>query len=199
MTTNRLPTHEFLQEAEREAGRFDWEGTFADYFGMIGDNPSISRLSHRMVYDAIVANGVDEAPETGSPNYTLFADKVYGQDDTIESIVEYFASSARRLEIRKRILLLLGPPASGKSTIVALIKEALENFTRTDEGALYAIKGCPMQEEPLHLIPHNLRPKLQARLRNIRRGRPLPTMQVHGPHSVQGSDLRRSGGQDRIH
>ena len=41
MTTNRLPTHEFLQEAEREAGRFDWEGTFADYFGMIGDNPSI--------------------------------------------------------------------------------------------------------------------------------------------------------------
>ena len=161
MTTNRLPTHEFLQEAEREAGRFDWEGTFADYFGMIGDNPSISRLSHRMVYDAIVANGVDEAPETGSPTYTLFADKVYGQDDTIESIVEYFASSARRLEIRKRILLLLGPPASGKSTIVALIKEALENFTRTDEGALYAIKGCPMQEEPLHLIPHNLRPKLQ--------------------------------------
>ena len=161
MTTNRLPTHEFLQEAEREAGRFDWEGTFADYFGMIGDNPSISRLSHRMVYDAIVANGVEEDPATGSPTYRLFADEVYGQDDTIESIVEYFASSARRLEIRKRILLMLGPPASGKSTIVALIKEALENYTRTDQGSLYAIKGCPMQEEPLHLIPHNLRPKLQ--------------------------------------
>ena len=108
MTTNRLPTHEFLQEAEREAGRFDWEGTFADYLGMVADNPSISRLSHRMVYDAIVSKGVDEDPETGSPAYRLFADKVYGQDDTIESIVEYFASSARRLEIRKRILLLLG-------------------------------------------------------------------------------------------
>ena len=161
MTTNRLPTHEFLQEAEREAGRFDWQGTFADYFNMIGDNPSISRLSHRMVHDAIAANGVKEDPETGKPAYTLFADKVYGQDDTIESIVEYFASSARRLEIRKRILLLLGPPASGKSTIVAMIKEALEGYTRTDEGALFAIKGCPMQEEPLHLIPHNLRPKLQ--------------------------------------
>ena len=161
MTTNRLPTHEFLQEAEREAGRFDWEGTFADYLSMVGDNPSISRLSHQMVYDAIVANGVEEHPETGGPNYRLFADKVYGQDDTIESIVEYFASSARRLEIRKRILLLLGPPASGKSTIVSLIKEALESYTRTDAGALYAIKGCPMQEEPLHLIPHNLRPQLQ--------------------------------------
>ena len=136
MTTNRLPTHEFLQEAEREAGRFDWQGTFADYFNMIGDNPSISRLSHRMVHDAIAANGVKEDPETGKPAYTLFADKVYGQDDTIESIVEYFASSARRLEIRKRILLMLGPPASGKSTIVALIKEALENYTRTDQGSL---------------------------------------------------------------
>ena len=161
MSTNRLPTHEFLQEAEREAGRFDWEGTFADYFNMVGDNPSVSRLSHRIVYDAIVANGVEEHPVTGGPSYSLFSDKVYGQDETIESIVEYFASSARRLEIRKRILLLLGPPASGKSTIVALIKEALEDYTRSDEGALFAIKGCPMQEEPLHLIPHNLRPKLQ--------------------------------------
>ncbi len=161
MTTNRLPTHQFLQEAEREAGRFDWEGTFADYFEMIGENPSISRLSHKMVYDAIVAQGVTEDPQTGTPSYTLFADKVYGQDDTIDSIVEYFSSSARRLEIRKRILLLLGPPASGKSTMVALIKEAIEAYTRTDEGALYAIKGCPMQEDPLHLIPHNLRPKLE--------------------------------------
>ena len=50
------------------------------------------------------------------------------------------------------------PPASGKSTIVALIKKALEDYTRTDEGAVYAIAGCPMQEEPLHLIPHSLRP-----------------------------------------
>ncbi len=157
----RLPTEEFLREAEREVGRFDWEGTFADYLRMVSENPFITRLSHHLVYDAILAHGVDVSTESGNPKYKLFDDKVYGQDETIESIVEYFASSSRRLEIRKRIMLLLGPPASGKSTIVALIKEALEQFTRTDEGAVFAIKNCPMQEEPLHLIPHNLRPKLQ--------------------------------------
>ena len=33
----------------------------------------------------------------------------------------------------------------------------LEQYSRTDEGAVYAIKGCPMHEDPLHLIPHHLR------------------------------------------
>ena len=160
MATEKLPTQEFLQEAEREVGRFDWEGSFADYLAMISENPGLARLSHKLVYDAILAKGVSSAPDTGSPAYDLFDDKVFGLDDTIDSIVEYFASSARRLEIRKRILLLLGPPATGKSTIVALIKRALEDFTRTDEGAIYSIKDCPMQEDPLHLIPRGLRPRL---------------------------------------
>ena len=159
--TQRLPTAQFLQEAEREVGRFDWEGTFAEYLDMVSERMTIPRLSHDLVYEAILSHGVDEAPDSASPRYRLFNDKVYGQDETIETIVEYFASSSRRLEIRKRILLLLGPPASGKSTIVALIKEALEQFTRTDDGAVYAIKNCPMQEDPLHLVPHNLRPQLQ--------------------------------------
>ena len=160
MTNNRLQTQEFLREAEREVGRYDWEGTFADYLDLVGLDPSITRLSHKLVHDAVLAKGVGESRLTGATTYNLFEDKVYGQDEAIESIIEYFASSARRLEIRKRILLLLGPPASGKSTIVALIKEAIEEFTRTDEGAVFAIKGCPMQEEPLHLVPQNLRPKL---------------------------------------
>ena len=158
--TSKTSPEQFLREAEREVGRFAWEGTFAEYLEMLVENPAISRLSHKLVYDAILAKGVRESPETGAPRYRLFDEQVYGQDDTIESVVEYFASSADRLEIRKRILLLLGPPASGKSTIAALIKEALQDFTRTDAGAVYAIKGCPMQEDPLHLIPHNMRRRL---------------------------------------
>ena len=157
-----LNTDEFLQLAEREVGRYEWEGTFAEYLDMVSEGLIVPRLSHHLVYNAILARGASSSEESGSVKYTLFDDKVYGQDDTIDSIVEYFASAARRLEIRKRILLLLGPPASGKSTVVALIKEALEEFTRTDEGAVYGIKGCPMQEDPLHLVPHSLRPKLEA-------------------------------------
>ena len=62
--------------------------------------------------------------------------------------------------MRKRILLLMGPPASGKSSIVNLLKGGLERYTRTDQGTTYAIKGCPMQEEPLHLIPEDRRQEM---------------------------------------
>ena len=120
---------------------------------------SLSRLSHKLVYDAVVAHGVEESP-VGEPVYSLFTGEIFGMETALSRIAQYLASSARRLEIRKRILLLLGPPASGKSSIVALIKQAVERHTRTDGGAVYAIKGCPMQEEPLHLIPHQLRQKL---------------------------------------
>src|SRR5690606_6036952 len=60
-----------------------------------------------------------------------------------------------------RILLLMGPVSGGKSTIVNMLKRGLVQYTRTDEGAVYAIKGCPMHEDPLHLIPHELRPEVE--------------------------------------
>ena len=161
MITGEVRASDLLEEAEREFEKFYWEGTFADYLDLMIENPTNSRLAHRRVYDAIMNEGVLEKPSNGSPTYRLFETRLFGRDDTIERIVEYFASAGRRLETRKRILLLLGPPASGKSTIVALLKYALERFTRTDSGAVYGIKGCPMQEEPLHLIPHSMRKKLQ--------------------------------------
>ena len=51
----------------------------------------------------------------------------------------------------------MGPVGGGKSTIVTLLKRGLERYTRGDDGAVYAIKGCPMHEEPLHLLPEGLR------------------------------------------
>jgi serine protein kinase len=51
----------------------------------------------------------------------------------------------------------MGPVSGGKSTLVTMLKRGLEQYTRTDPGAVYAIKGCPMHEDPLHLIPQHLR------------------------------------------
>jgi serine protein kinase len=41
-----------------------------------------------------------------------------------------------------------------------MLREGLERYTRLPEGAVYAIAGCPMHEEPLHLIPKELRPEI---------------------------------------
>ena len=156
MSEPNLTVQDILDQSDQEAGRFAWEGTFSNYLRMVVENPSISRLSHATVYEAIMRYG-SETRENGEVEYGLFKDKIYGLERALHNIVQYFSAAARRLESRRRILLLLGPPASGKSTIVALIKSALEEYTRTDEGAIYAIAGCPMQEEPLHLIPESLR------------------------------------------
>ena len=160
MPDNIMSIEEILATSEREASLYDWKGTFADYLAMVVENPSLVKFSHARVRDAILAQKVDTLP-TGEPVYRLFEQDIFGLDDVLKQIVEYFEAAAKGAETRKRILLLLGPPASGKSTIVALIKKALEDYTRTDEGAVYAIEGCPMQEEPLHLIPHSLRPVLK--------------------------------------
>ena len=157
MADTQMSIEEILVASEREAALYGWTGTFADYLAMVVEKPSMVKLAHARIRDAILAQNVDTSP-TGEPIYRLFENEIFGLDDVLQRIVEYFDTAAKGTETRKRILLLLGPPASGKSTIVALIKKALENYTRTDEGAVYAIAGCPMQEEPLHLIPHSLRP-----------------------------------------
>jgi serine protein kinase len=145
-----------LEQYRNEEHKLAWQGTFAQYFDLVAANPQISQLSHSRVYNMIMQAGTETRPN-GEKAYSFFTQDLFGVDHTLEQLVEYFSSAARRLEVRKRILLLMGPVGGGKSTIVALLKRGLERYSRTEEGAIYAIKGCPMHEEPLHLIPEPLR------------------------------------------
>ncbi len=149
-----------LEQHRLEERRLAWEGTFADYFKMVIERPQIAALSHARIYEMILAAGV-ETDEKGNNRYAFFENDLFGLEKPLQQLVDYFSSAAKRLEVRKRILLLMGPVGGGKSTIVALLKRGLERYTRTDEGAVYAIKGCPMHEEPLHLIPEELRPEIE--------------------------------------
>ncbi|MCL6593645.1 MAG: protein prkA, partial [Alicyclobacillus sp.] len=75
-------------------------------------------------------------------------------DEVLNRVVEeYFLPAARGYDLKRRLLLLVGPVSSGKSTFVQLLERGLERFTQTDEGAVYAIEGCPMQQNPLLLLP----------------------------------------------
>lgn len=141
------------RDRERE---LQWEGTFAQYFEIASKNPKVGRLSHERIYDMIMDAGFD-ITRTGEPHYKFFGQEIFGIEKPLQQIVDYFHSAAQRLEVRKRVLLLMGPVGGGKSTVVALMKRGLEDYTRTPEGAVYAIRDCPMHEEPLHLIPNDLR------------------------------------------
>src|SRR5439155_22835132 len=146
-----------LEEYRDRERELMWEGTFGQYFEIASKKPEVGQLSHERIYHMIMNAGVEET-RTGEPRYNFFSQEIFGIEKPLQQIVDYFHSAAQRLEVRKRILLLMGPVGGGKSTIVYLIKRGLEAYSRIEVGALYAIKDCPMHEEPLHLIPNDLRP-----------------------------------------
>ncbi len=157
---------DILQAAEehrKTADTLRWEGSFAGYLDIVDRNPRVADLAHARVYDMITSAGTSDNPD-GTRAYPFFESDMFGLERTLAHLVEeYFSPASRRLDVRKRILMLVGPVGGGKSTLVTLIKKGMERYTKTDEGAVYAIKGCPMHEEPLHLIPDELRTQFKEK------------------------------------
>ncbi|MGU3472341.1 PrkA family serine protein kinase [Paenibacillus sp. D51F] len=166
-----------IAEYKSEGDRLAWSGTFKEYIDLLRSDPSPAMTAHSRVYEMIKSHGIEE--KNGQKTYKFFQQEIFGLDRAVEKLMEeYFHSAARRLDVRKRILLLMGPVSGGKSTIVTMLKKGLEKFSRTEQGAVYAIKGCPMHEDPLHLIPHELRPELEKEIEVRIEGNLCPSCQL---------------------
>ncbi|WP_182200911.1 PrkA family serine protein kinase [Paraliobacillus salinarum] len=141
--------------------KLKWEGTFAEYLELLKQRPHLAQSAHARIYQMIEQSGINDV--NGRKVYRFFENELFGIEETIERIIdEFLHPAAKRLDVKKRILLLVGPVSGGKSTIVTLLKKGLESYTYTDDGAVYAIKGCPMHEDPLHLIPEELRATFES-------------------------------------
>ena len=124
---------ERLEDLRREHEALRWEGSFRDYFELVAQNPRIAQLSHARINDMVHAAGIErlnEGTQHEILSYNFFAHELFGIEEPIAKIVEYFKSAAQRLEVRKRILLLMGPVGGGKSTIVNMLKRGLEDWTK---------------------------------------------------------------------
>ncbi|MFN0110750.1 MAG: PrkA family serine protein kinase [Blastocatellia bacterium] len=180
---------ELLEAHRRERERLVWEGSFRDYFELVTGNPRLSSLSHARICDMILASGTEKIAEGTRDEitrYKFFSDELFGIEEPIARVVEYFKSAAQRLEVRKRILLLMGPVGGGKSTIVSMLKRGLEQWAQTEVGAVYAIKNCPMHEEPLHLIPPELRPEIEKHYGLYIEGELCPQCRYNLDHVYHG-------------
>jgi serine protein kinase len=134
-----------------------WRGTFGEFLrDMVPADPrGLARSSHEYLWDML--RWTDRQKGGGGSGLGLFADELYGVDRALARVTDYFKAAAAGSEVGRRLLLLLGPPSGGKSTMVILLKRGLEEYSHTDEGALYAIEGSPIHENPLVLVPHTLR------------------------------------------
>ncbi len=141
-----------LSEFTKQHRAANWAGTFASFLETVfpADSRGIARSSHQYMWDMMRAKG------------ELFSEELFGIDETLERVQDYFKAASAGSEVGRRLLLLLGPPSGGKSSMVILLKRGLEAYSHTDAGALYGIHGCPVHESPLHLVPHTMRGQFRA-------------------------------------
>lgn len=161
---------EVIFAQSKEKGFKAWEGTVIEYLARIQERPDAANFSPARIYNMIMKEGVSEVDESFKTRgyedlvtYDFFKDKIFGTYEPIHDLMRFMKAAARRTETGKRILIMVGPVSSGKSTIAALIKRGLER----DCTPKYAIEGCPIHEEPLHVIPEDDRPYWEDRL-NVR-------------------------------
>ena len=144
-----------------------WEGTFAEFLTtVVAANPAATaRSSHQYIWDMLRwhGHGQDATAGDGHKAPALFSRELFGIDEPLSRVVDYFKAAAAGSDVGRRLLLLLGPPSGGKSTLAILMKRGLEEYSRTDAGALYGIKGSPLRENPLNLVPASLRAEFRER------------------------------------
>jgi len=169
-----------------------FEGTFLDYAELVKIDLELSILSHQRIFNLISSAGVEVVKTDEHPRlrrlygndvikkYKFFED-FYGIDKTIMKIVRYFHSAAMAGEEARQVLYMVGPVGSGKSSLMEALKRALEC---SDE--IYALKGCPMREEPLHLVPKHLRKNFEEILGVRIEGDLCPTCRYRLKHEFNG-------------
>jgi serine protein kinase len=138
--------------------------TFSDYLEKVKKNPRLASTAHKRIFDMISSYGVEVDGETGVEKYRFFETELFGIEDSTKEIMEYFKGAALGAEVGKRFLLMFGPPASGKSCLLTMVKRGMEEWSKTEQGAMYAIEGCPMNEDPLNAVPAPMRPKVEKDL-----------------------------------
>ena len=155
---------------------------------MLEQNPKIARNSYQRLYDMVMSHGVEEFTycKRKHVKYKFFEGlgdiSIYGLEENLMEFMDILKSASRHYGPERRVILLHGPVGSSKSTIVTALKKGLEHYTQTEEGALYSFSWkvsdkdgndtlvpCPMNEEPLKLLPDDVRNEIISKL-NAQRG-----------------------------
>jgi serine protein kinase len=181
---------DILQGHVEKENALEWEGTLKEYVQMVTEKPELHRSSHQRILDMIESHGVERDEEGKIVNYKFFENDLFGIDESIHEIMKHLRAAATGSEVSRRILLLFGPTSSGKSQLAILLKRGLEAYSKTEEGAIFALRGSPMNEDPLCAIPHELRPMFRERYGINIQGDLSPLMSVILHEDYHGDFLK---------
>jgi serine protein kinase len=168
----------------------NWEGSFDEYLEIVRARPTVTRNAYQRIYDMVISYGTEEYIDNKKKlvRYNFFKDEmngganaIFGLDIPLMRLVHVLKAACEGYGPEKRVILLHGPVGSSKSTIARLLKQGVEAYSRTNDGALYSFTWVnlldtglagkdtdkfmsPMNEEPLRLIPMEWRDKAIAEL-----------------------------------
>lgn len=191
---NNLSFKEILKSWGQESTfqELTWVGSFDDYLKLVKENPKVTRNAFQRMYDMILEYGTEEYIDCKKRiiRYKFFDDQenggqdgVFGLDISLMKLMNVLRSAALGYGTEKRVILLHGPVGSAKSTICRRLKKGVEAYSKKPGGALYTFEwvdtdgvldglfgkdvkvfASPMHEEPLMLIPKELRAQLEDTL-----------------------------------
>ena len=150
------------QRSEKKEKKFS--GTFLKYLELVQETPGAVKLAHRRLYESVLNQG-QQTLDVDSENYRdvfngekirtygYFENEFFGMEPVINKLMRFMKSAAFKGEESRQVLLLMGPVGAGKSALIDSVKRALEKYA----DDYYYLEGCPVREEPLHLLPRSLR------------------------------------------
>ena len=120
---------------------------FSEFVSAFTRNPSqFLHTSSTLISEAIKHFGYKIVVRSGEPtiSFDIFKDSfnkgtnaVFGQEGAIKKLVDAIDAAGRETG-PNRGLILLGPPASGKTNIIDLMTRALEEYTKENQLRLYS-------------------------------------------------------------
>lgn len=146
------------KERKRRRAQEHKEVTVRQYLDLVKADPRLCQNSPARLLEVIEGAGVEEVSESQrwlgtKKRFKLFSEELYGVDLQVAQVVDHVINGAKNASSGKYVLWLIGPTSSGKSTFTTLLKKALERYR---DRPVFGIKGCPIREEPLNILPRNL-------------------------------------------
>lgn len=152
----------------------NWKGSFFDYISekLKKEPHQAIRTSLQFLNDAVEFFGKTKIEDCGETltRYGVFEKNsvrgkgaLFGIDRTLMHLCNYINTLSNEGG-EERIIMLNGPPATGKSSIVNLLIKGMEEYSKTDEGQLFAFEWLFVEDLGIGDVGYNLSLKKDDKL-----------------------------------